>query len=125
MTRTIALWGRPLKPVALCLTITMIIVTQANLRGVDRGTQPPLSYVVAAIAALAVIALVIGWIGRDPRAMRIGLLLVVAAYSTRAVFIALVSGPDQAVWFSLATVVLAAGSYALEVANDPRGSCGR
>ena len=50
----------------------------------------------------------------------IGLLLVVAVYMTRAVFIWLSAGWDQAVFFSLATVVIAGGSYMLEAA-EPEG----
>lgn len=112
----LTVWGRPLKPVALGLTLTMVIVTQANIRGLDRGTQPPLSWLVALMSAAAVVTLLWGWIGRNQKAAEIGLLLVIGTYITRAAFIALESGlGEQAVWFSLATVVIAAGSYALEV----------
>ena len=119
------MWGRPLKPVALGLTLTMVIVTQANLRGIDRGTVPPLSYLVAVLSATAVVTLLWGWIGRNQKAAEIGLLLVIGTYITRAAFIALESGlAEQAVWFSLATVVIAAGSYALEVDDRYRGRVG-
>lgn len=117
---TIRVGGRPLKPVALGLTLTMAIVAQANFRGIDRGTTPPLSYVVAAIAVVAFVALLWGWVGRNQRAAEIGLLLVVAAYSTRAAFVYLSSGFDQAVFFSLASVIIAGGSYLLE-ASSRRG----
>lgn len=117
---TIRVLGRPLKPVALGLALTMTIVAQSNLRNMDRGTVPPLSYLVAAIAAAAVIALAGGWIGRNQRLAEIGLLLVVGAYATRAAFIYLSSGFDQAVFFSLATVIIAGGSYLLE-ASSRRG----
>lgn len=117
---TIRVWGRPLKPVALGLTLTMVIVAQANLRAADRGTTPPLSYVVAAVAGAAVIALIWGWVGRSQRLAEIGLLLVVAAYATRAAFVYLSSGPDQAVFFSLASVIIAGGSYLLEATSRRR-----
>ena len=114
------LFGRPIKPVAFGLVLTMTIVLQANVRGIDRGTQPPLSYIVSILAFAAVIALAWGWIAGNQRCAEIGLLLVVAAYTTRAAFISLSSGPDQAVFFSLATVVIAGGSYLLE-ANSRKG----
>lgn len=114
--------GRPLKPVAMGLTLTMVIVTQANLRGVDRGTDAPLSYLVAGLSVAATLALIAGWFTGNGRLMRIGLLLVVAVYTARAVFIAMASGSDQAVWFSLATVIIAGGSYLLESRDDTRGS---
>jgi hypothetical protein len=117
---TITIAGRPMKPVAMGITLTMVVVASSNWRGFDRGTEPPLSYVVAALATTAIIALLWGWFGRNQRAAEIGLLLVVAAYSTRAAFVYLSSGLDQAVYFSLASVIIAGGSYLLE-ASSRRG----
>lgn len=119
----VRLLGRPLKPVALGLTLTMIIVAQSNFRGADRGTQYPLSMVLAVAAAVAAVTLAVGWISRRQRIAELGLLLVVGVYTARAAFIQMVSPFDQAVWFSLATVVIAAGAYVLE-ASDHRRSGG-
>jgi len=118
-------FGRPLKPVALGLTLTMAVVATVNIQGMDRGTVPPLSYLVALLAVSSVVTLLWGWLGGHQKAAEIGLLLVVGTYATRAVFIALASGiGEPAVWFSLATVVIAAGSYALEVNDRYRGRLG-
>jgi hypothetical protein len=109
--------GRTIKPVALGLTLTMTVVAQSNLRNMDRGTQPPLSYVVAFLAGASVAMLIWGWVSRSQRAAEFGLLLVVAAYATRAAFIQLTNPFDQAVFFSLATVIVAAGSWWLEASS--------
>ena len=119
----LTVFGRPLKPVAFGLTLTMIVVTAVNVQGMDRGTIPPLSHLVAALAAVSVLALAYGWAFGHQKAAEIGLLLVIGTYATRATFIAFASGlTEPAVWFSLSTVVIAAGSYALEVNDRYRGS---
>jgi peptidoglycan/LPS O-acetylase OafA/YrhL len=116
----ITVWGRPFKPVALGLTLTMLVVAQANLRGYDRGTEPPLAYVVAFLAGAAIVCMVYGWIGRSQRAAEAGFLLVVAAYTTRAAFIQMSNPWDAAVWFSLASVIIAGGAYMLEATDRGR-----
>lgn len=117
----LTIWGRPLKPVALGLTLTMVIVAQSNLRGADRGTEYPLSAILGVLAVAAAVTLAIGWIGKMQRIAELGLLLVVGVYAARAAFIQMVSPFDQAVWFSLSTVVIAGGAYILEASsNDGR-----
>jgi len=117
----VAVFGRPLKPVALGLTLTMAIVARANWLGLDRGTQPPLSYVLGVLAAIAAATLVTGWAGRMQRVAEAGLLLVVLTYATRAAFVTLSNPGDQAAYFSLATVIIAGGSYILETTDRGRG----
>lgn len=114
---TMTFLNRPIKPVAFGLTITMLIIAQANLRMTDRGVAYPLSVVLTALATLSAVALLVGWIGRFQRLAEYGLLLVVAVYLTRAAFIFFASGPDQAVWFSLTTTIIAGGSYFLEASD--------
>ena len=117
--------GRPLEPLILGLVLTMVIVALANWQASDRGTQYPLSVVVAVAATAAAAMLAIGWCCNRRRLVEYGLLAVVLAYSTRAWFILISNdGIDNAVWFSLATVVMAGGAYFLE-ANDRRYLRGR
>lgn len=106
---------RRIQPVALGLTLTMLVVAQANFRGFDRGTEPPLSYFVAVAATVAALALTVGWAMQKQRLVEFGLLMVVLAYAARAAAIAMTNPWDQAILFSLATVVLAGGSYYVEV----------
>ena len=117
----VTLFGRPLKPVALGLTLTMVIVAQANFRGEDRGTEYPLSFVLAILAVAAAVTLAVGWIGKRQRIAEVGLLLVVGVYAARAAFIQMVSPFEEAVFLSLATVVIAGGAYILEASSDGRG----
>lgn len=117
----VTVFGRPLKPVALGLTLTMVIVAQANFRSEDRGTEYPLSFVLAILAVAAAVTLAVGWLGGRQKVAEIGLLLVVGVYAARAAFIQMVSPFDQAVFFSLATVVIAGGAYILEASSDGRG----
>jgi xanthine/uracil permease len=117
--------GRPFEPLLLGLTLTMVIVALANWQASDRGTQYPLSVIVAIAASVAAVMLVIGWCCKTRRLVEYGLLAVVLAYSTRAWFILISNdGIDNAVWFSLATVIMAGGAYFLE-ANDRRYARGR
>lgn len=116
--------GRAIKPFLLMLTMTMVIVAQSNFRGMDRGTEFPLSVLVGIVAAGSAVALLVGWAGRFPRIMEYGLLGVVTAYGIRAAFIMLASPWDQAVFFSLAACIGAGGAYFLEVSERHDGGWG-
>lgn len=116
--------GRSIKPFLLMMTLTMVIVAQANFRGIDRGTQYPLSIIVGTVALAAAVALLAGWAGKMPRLLEYGLLGVVLAYSIRAWFVMMSNPWDQAVFFSLAAVVGAAGAYFMEVAERHDGGWG-
>jgi hypothetical protein len=116
--------GRAIKPFLLMMTLTMVIVAQANFRGIDRGTQYPLSIIVGSIALAAAIALLAGWAGKLPRLLEYGLLGVVLAYSIRAWFVMMSNPWDQAVFFSLAAVIGAGGAYFMEVAERHDGGWG-
>lgn len=113
-------FGRPLKPVALGLTLTMIIIAQSNLRGVDRGTDYPLSTILGVLAVVSAITLAVGWFWDRQTIAEVGLLLTVGVYTTRAAFIQFSTPWDQAIWFSLATVVIAGGAYMLEASDHRR-----
>src|SRR5574343_425785 len=82
------LW-HPFRPLVLGLFFTMLIVFQSNIRNMDRGTAPPMSYFIAGIALAASLALIVGWLRKDIRTIKMGYLLVAAAYTTRATFIML------------------------------------
>lgn len=121
-----AVFGRPFEPLTLGLVLTMIVVALANWHQSDRGTEYPLSAVVAGAATTTAIMLAVGWTFRKRLLVEYGLLAVVLVYSTRAWFI-LISDEgriDNAIWFSLATCVMAGGAYFLE-ANDRRVVRGR
>lgn len=106
--------NRPFKPYLFSVALTMIIVMQSNAREMDRGTEYPLSVIVTFLAGGAAAALIGGWVLRKYQYTLIGLALVVFAYTTRAVFIQFNNAFDQAVFFSLAAALAAAGAYILE-----------
>lgn len=111
------LFGRAIKPFMMLLTLTMIIIAQSNLRGIDRGVEPPLSVFLGVIAVCAAICLIIGWVSQRKMVLEYGLLAVVFVYLTRAVFIQMSSVWDQAVFFSLAIVASAGAAYFMEVSE--------
>ena len=110
-------FGRVVKPMMLLMTLTMTIVAQSNLRGIDRGVEPPLSVLLGVIAVVAVVFLLFGWAAKQRKMMEYGLLAVVLVYLTRAAFIMFSSAWDQAVFFSLAVVLCAGAAYFMEVAE--------
>ena len=111
------LFGRAIKPFMMLLTLTMIIVAQSNLRGIDRGVEPPLSVFLGVIAVCAAVCLIVGWVSQRKMVLEHGLLAVVFVCLTRAVFIQMSSVWDQAVFFSLAVVASAGSAYFMEVAE--------
>lgn len=111
------LFGRAIKPFMMLLTLTMIIVAQSNLRGIDRGVEPPLSVFLGVIAVCAAVCLIVGWVSQRKMVLEHGLLAVVFVCLTRAVFIQMSSVWDQAVFFSLAVVASAGAAYFMEVAE--------
>ena len=115
--RNPTLLGRAIKPFMMLLTLTMVIVAQSNLRGIDRGVEPPLSVFLGVIAVCAAVCLIVGWVSQRKMALEYGLLAVVFVYLTRAVFIQMSSVWDQAVFFSLAVVASAGAAYFMEVAE--------
>jgi hypothetical protein len=116
----LTVFGRPLKPVAFGLTLAMVIVAQSNFRGADRGTEYPLSVFLGFAAVAAIVTLIVGWVCSRQRVAEAGLLLVVGVYVTRAAFIQMYNPWDQAVFFSLSTAIIAAGSYMLEATSTDR-----
>lgn len=116
------IFRHPFRPLVLGLFFTMLIVAQANIRNMDRGTAPPMSYFVAGIALAASVALIVGWFRKDVSIIKAGYVLVAAAYMTRATFIMLTNPFDQSVFFSLASAFIAGGAYLAESANNPRGA---
>jgi hypothetical protein len=117
----LAVWGRPLKPVALGLSLAMVVIAATNLSGYDRGVTPPLTWFLAAAGTTAAVCLVAGWVCRSQRFAEVGLLLVVLTYTTRAAFVYLSTGFDQAVAFSVTSSIIAGGAYLLEAADHEGG----
>ncbi len=112
--------GRPLKPVALGLTILMITLAVANWTDNGLLGDNILSHILAAIAGLSALLLTAGWIAGKQRIAEIGLLGAAAVNIARSSFLLFTFGPgQQSVWLSLGVTVIAGGAYLLETWDDP------
>lgn len=109
-------WGRPVHPNALGVGVLMTTLTVYN--AIDRGVlgATALGDVVMAGAGASLVCLVAGWVTQQQILVAVGMLAATAAYCLRGLFIALTSGPAaEGVWFSLGAVIIAGGSFYLEM----------
>lgn len=109
-------WGRPVYPVALGIGVLMATLTAYNAlnTGVLRATL--LGDIVMVLAGASLVMLVAGWVTQRQVMVATGLLTAASAYVARMLFIAFTLGIGaEGVWLSLGTVVIAGGSYLLEV----------
>jgi hypothetical protein len=112
--------GRPVKPVAAGLMLSMLAVAYWTASG--RGELGPTAwaYVVAVVALAAAAALLVGWQRPSQRLAEYGLAAAFAVWVFRAVAVGLsgtVPFSGESLMLSLSVAVIAAGSYALEVAD--------
>lgn len=108
-------FNRPIKPVALGITVLMVSITVFNLQhdGVFGSTL--LATSVALLAFTSAVCLTAGWLGRLQQMAEIGLLLASITYVIRGSFLLLLLGPsEQGVWLSLGASVISGGSFLLE-----------
>ena len=113
--------GRKTKPLALAaLAVALSPLYEGPGMTFDFSSTPGL--VQAAAAALAVLALVVGWFARSVKAVRMGLLLVAGVFTARAALTGLSVGVTHpALWINFAWVVAAGGAYVLEHDGDGDG----
>jgi hypothetical protein len=119
-------WGRPVKPVALALTITMLIIAWAAVTNVGVLNSSSWADLLAGSALLTAGVLVAGWVRSSQRLAEVGLLLASFVWATRFWLIVLVNPGNitlEGLWLSVCWVVVASGSYLLEKA-DQRASAG-
>ena len=110
------MWGRPVHPVALGIGILMATLTVYNAANVGVLGAHVLGDVVMVGSSAALVCLVAGWVTQHQILVAVGLLAAAAAYLLRALFIALTVGPTaEGVWLSTGAVVIAGGSFLLEV----------
>lgn len=117
----ISIFGRPIKPVSLGFAIFMLTFTVYNL--LDMGVFGPSLWgdVVAVVAGAAFVLLMLAWFINSQRLAEYGLLLSCTVFIIRGTFLGLVFGLErQDVYFSVATAIIAGGSYFLE-RTDPKG----
>lgn len=121
----ISFFGRPVKPVAFGLGLYMFAFMAYNI--LDRGVFGPSRWgdVIAVIAGAALTLLVVAWIANSQRLAEIGLLLSCTVFLIRGLFLVLTVGfGAEGFYYSIASAIIAGGSYFLERA-DPQGSGGK
>lgn len=124
MTTTLPfkLFGREVRPVAAALVLATFTVFWINILDVFDEKIPAGSIsgdIVGAAAALAVAALVGGWVANSKRMAEVGMLLTAGVWFSRTIVLILLEGFDfYGVYLSGAWVVVAAGSFLLERADD-------
>lgn len=121
----IKVFGRPVKPVAFGLGIYMVVYVVYNI--IDKGVFGASEWgdVLAVIAGAALALLTVAWFANSQRLAEIGLLLCSTVFMIRAVFLFLTLGIwAEGLYYSLASAVIAGGSYFLE-RTDPQGNRGK
>lgn len=107
-------FGRPLKPLALAATVTMIVIVVINMLDIGIARSAAWGDAVAGAAAAAGVALAIGWWRRSQGWAEAGLLLASGVWTARCVF-GVVTDPDGYGWaMSGAWVIALGGAYLLE-----------
>lgn len=114
-------WGRPVKPVAIGMCVLMATLTVFNILDAGELGALRLGDIVSVLTGTALAALVCGWAIRSQRMAEIGLFTAMVAYLLRMFFLLLTVGPtEQGVYLSLGAVIIAGGSYRLEVRSRLR-----
>jgi len=111
----VQIWGRPIKPVALGLSLLMLTLAVVNITDTGVFEDMLLGDVVAVLAVGSFTALMVGWFARYQIAAEIGLFSASIVYLIRASFAAFTLGiQSETVYLSLGVAVVAGGSFLLE-----------
>ena len=120
----VTVWGRPVKPVALFLTLSALVVAAINVLDVGILQTSAWGDLVGVVMAGAASLLVVGWVTRSQRIAEVGLIAAFMAWLFRFWIGGLVTGfqlAHEGVWLSLCWAGIAGGSWALE-RLDPRAT---
>jgi hypothetical protein len=115
------IFGRPFKPVALGLSIAMIVLVTVNIHGTGHLGEGWLGHIVAAISGTSLVFLVGGWWARWQIWAEIGLLLAAFTYITSGLFLLFTDWTEQSAYFAFSTALIAGGAFWLEVNSDGIG----
>lgn len=113
--------GRPVKPVALGLSILMVALVAINIADAGELRDAALGDGIAVMAGTAAVCLWVGWIARSQRMAEAGLLLSTVVYVLRSAFIAFDAGFGSiGVYLGAGAAVIAGGAYLLETWDDQK-----
>lgn len=116
--------GRPVKPVAFTLMMTMLVLTVANLAGVGILGLHSMANFLAGVAVSTGVILFLGWWMRSQGLAEAGLLAASFVWTGRfwlALFLTDEPLIQEGTWFSLLWALVAAGSYLLERTDSSSG----
>lgn len=114
--------GRPLKPVALGLTIITSTIGWTEFAHAGAFGDSAWAHPLTALAAITSILFVWGWWGRSQQVAEWALLFAASTMIFRSTGLFLTLGPeDQRTWLSFGVGVIAIGSYALERLDTTTG----
>ena len=119
MTRGDLKWqllGRPVKPVAFFISMTLFTVFWYNVViDADLARGAIVGDVIGSMAFAALAALIGGWLARSQVMVEVGLIIAFFVWVTRSTMILYTFGPDHvAFWLSLCWAGVIAGAYVLE-----------
>lgn len=107
--------GRAIKPYALSLFLSMIVLTFINILNIGVFSDNVLGDVIAIIAGGTATLFLSAWVFNNRSLLEIGLLFAAGVWMTRATFDLFVNGYTEfGIYLSLCWVIGAAGSYLME-----------
>lgn len=108
-------FNRPFKPVALGISIIMIVLCISGIANTGLLTTTIWGDIVSVLSGATALLLFVGWYTRSQRLAEIGLLSSTFVFVTVFSFLLLtVSTTQTSIWISLGYTVVAGGSYLLE-----------
>lgn len=114
--------GRPLKPVALGLSLSMIVLTVFNTSDLGILRDAVIGDVVGIMAAISASCLIAGWVFRSQHMAEAGLFIAGLTMVLRSAFLfALVGIGNIGVWLGVGTAIVALGAFLLERVDENRG----
>lgn len=113
------IWGRPVKPVAFSLMVTMLILTVINVTDYGILTDHAAGDVLAGGALFTAGMLGYGWYMRSQMVAEIGLVCAFFVWTTRfCLGLMLAPITNEGIYLSLCWAVVAGGSYLLEKTDN-------
>lgn len=114
------IWGRPIKPVAFALSLTMLVMFGFNATNNGILDGSPEGDILGGFALGVSVLFTYGWVRNAQTATELALIGALFAWTARFwLTVFLVPSPwiSEGFWFSIAWAVIAGGSYLLEKAD--------
>lgn len=120
-------YGRPLKPLALSVMLSMVVIAVINVLDVGLAADHLWGDFIGLLAAVSAAAMAGGWFARSQSMAEVGMLIAAGVWMVRGVFALLYNGsvPIGYGWaFSFCWALAAGGAYMLERVDDSEHKAG-